>query len=592
MSAASHNKAFDFSRGLFTLFDSFSPLVWQAAWHAVCCRELPALFPDLWEDRTLRRDFWSRLSLAAASDPAGDAWLPAIAAGVALESDLLPLTCLGEWPLPPALSAEAAPWLDTLVASWKKHAGPGLFPHHTWESTLALQVLVRLESRFSLPKHPSHLPDLLRVAEAFIAREDVAAYRKLAALSQWAPSPVAPPPADALRRWCDLWVERYHRRPPLPDPAPHILAVQALLNLASVREGHDHLARHGLDPARLLSDLAVHIRELRSPGPEYRARWSLAHVTDFRYLMLWYPRADTSFPLPALRQVGEALLHQAAASSRTDWHKKMHALEMLVTWDREGMLARCGLDPWPLLSAVLRHETNHRVLEPLVRWLPAAEPLAATRLCELAGLWQDLSGSTAWEIRQTGWSGRIHLLRSGRLTPDEEHRFWRDYAAAVRDERRSEVLATLSTCACPPLSSAHDLALRQQVWLDRLGDRVPEVRFFTVLALWNQWGSIHAGPLDAPGIAAVPAAGAQSTHPPGTPPADSVVRYRRLRQQLRRDWQACLSPGLSADLLPRYDRIIEMARSLKSPSLSVRRRMTSPEPPAIRHHPLPLRSSL
>jgi len=246
-------------------------------------------------DSSYRWYFWRTRRMMAITPDEAAAWLPALAFAVSCEKDANVLPEFAWWPLPDPLPPEAIPWRDRLIRSWEQCR-----PATTWEKTIRLAALVRLDRR------AERLPEWL--TEARRARDLVGydRYLHLAALAGWRPRPGDAPPhgdkAEAAQAWVRFWEERY-RTP--SSKLDGLIAAAALLHLAEAG-----WLPSGPSPERLREEFRQRVQQwpMRS--------WEDAEI--LRMLLVSVP-ADASAP-ERLRQDIKAWLELTRKD--VDWKKR------------------------------------------------------------------------------------------------------------------------------------------------------------------------------------------------------------------------------------------------------------------------------
>jgi hypothetical protein len=436
-----------------------SPLVRQAArnLHRLeVLTEHPA-----WTDWFYRWHFWRTRRMMARTPDEAAAWLPAVAVAVQWDSQILVLEELTHWPIPESLPPEAIPWRDRLIRSWEQ------YPAATdWVKTIRLSALVRLDRRVE------RLPEWLR--EARRARDLVWYDRdlRLAALAGWRPRPGDGPPhgdkAEAAQAWVRFWEERY-RTP--GSELDGLIAATALLHLAEAG-----WLPSGPSPERLRAEFRQRVQQVQPWTTSYPDRSVLG-------MLLSSVPADASAP----ERLRQDIMEWLELTHRNVPPEKREAVwNMLVAWQREGVLERRGIDReqlqelslLPDLARTLEWERNNRLLRAMAGYAPGLAEVRAhpEAMRAVVARWEALSRNGNWRIGPEAWVARWNLRRAGVLTAEEQSRFGADYVEAIGAEKCWEVLLALAQITPPgtfPLAT----------WGGRLSDQNDRCRLAAHLAI-------------------------------------------------------------------------------------------------------------
>jgi len=425
---------------------SLSPLVRQAArnLHTVEWLSENNTWRSAWFCRWY---FWRTRRMMALTPDEAAAWLPALAFAVSYEKDADVLAEFAWWPLPEPLPPEAIPWRAVLIQSWERQRAAT-----PWGKTVRLAALVRWlrEARRAL--------DLV--------------LQNLAALAGWRPRPGDAPPhrgkAKAAQAWVRFWEERYRTSGSEVDG---LLAATALLHLAEAG-----WLPSGPSPERLRAELRQRVRQCLI---SYDDRPVLT-------MLLSSVPADASAPV-RLRQDIKAWLELTWGD--VDWKKREAVWDMLATWQREGVLERCGIDReqlqelslLPDLARTLEWEQEGNVLLAMAGYVPDLAEVRAhpEAMRTIIARWEALSQSDNWLIRQAAWVGRWNFLQAGAVTAEEQSRFGADYVEAIGSENDRDVLLALARITPPgtfPLAT----------WAGRLSDQDDRRRLAAGLAI-HDW---------------------------------------------------------------------------------------------------------
>ena len=169
---------------------------------------------------------------------------------------------------------------------------------------------------------------------------------------------------------------------------------------------------------------------------------------------------------------------------------------MLVSWQQEGILERCGigrgrlqeLSLLPDLARTLEWERDSDVLQAMAGYIPGAAEVSAYPEAARAVVawWQTLSQGDAWMNRLAAWVARWNLWRARIMTDREQAQFYRDYTAAVGTESNGMVLAALAQTGPPgsfPLTA----------WVRRLSDGDDACRLAAGLSMHRWLGEVMEG---------------------------------------------------------------------------------------------------
>ena len=405
--------------------------------------------------------FWRTRRMMARTPDEAAAWLPALAFAVSCEKDDDVLFELVRWPLPEPLPPEAIPWRDRLIRSWEQYR-----PVIAWVKTICLSALVRLDRRME------RLPEWLREARQALDLVGYGRYLRLAALAGWRPRPGDGPPhgdkAEAAQAWVRFWEERY-RTP--GSEVDGLIAATALLHLAETG-----WLPSGPSPERLRAELRQRVRQCLV---SYNDRPVLP-------MLLSSIPADASAP-ERLRQDITGWL--ALTRKDVGWEKRAAVWNMLVAWQQESVLGRCGigrgrlqeLSLLPDLARTLKWERDRCVLRAMAGYVPDLAEVRAhpEAMRTIIARWEALSQSDNWLIRQAAWVGRWNLMRAGVLTAEEQSRFGADYVEAIGSENDRDVLLALARITPPG-------TFPMATWAGRLSDQDDRCRLAAGLAI-HDW---------------------------------------------------------------------------------------------------------
>jgi len=439
---------------------SLSPLVRQAARNLNTVEWLSE--NDTWRSAWLcRRDFWRTRRMMARTPDEAAAWLPALAFAVSCEKDANVLPEFAWWPLPDPLPPEALPWRDRLIRSWEQCR-----PATTWEKTIRLAALVRLDRR--VERLPEWLTEARRALDlGWCDRPSRLA--ALAALAGWRPRPGDGPPhgdkAEAAQAWVRFWEKRY-RTP--GSELDGLIAATARLHLAEAG-----WLPSGPSPERLREEFRQRVQQW---PVSYRERSVLP-------MLLASVPADASAP-ERLRQDIKAWLE--LTHRNVQWEKREAVWDMLAAWQREGVLERGGigrgqlqeLSLLPALARTLEWERDDDVLRAMAGYVPGLTEVRAhpEAMRAIIARWEALSRNDYLGIPHAAWVARWNLLRAGVLTAGEQGRFDADYVEAIGAENDRDVLLALARITPP---GTFPLA----IWTRRLSDQDDRCRLAAHLAI-------------------------------------------------------------------------------------------------------------
>jgi len=283
----------------------------------------------------------------------------------------------------------------------------------TREKTIRLVALVRLDRR------AERLPEWLKEARRAPDLGWYDRHLRLAALAGWRPRPGDGPPhgdkTGTAEAWVRFWEEAYRTPGSRLDG---LIAAAALLHLAEAG-----WLPSGPSPERLREEFRQRVQQ----------QWSVGTYQNRELLR-----------------------------------------DMLATWQREGVLERCGIDReqlqelslLPDLARTLEWERDGDVLQAMAGYVPDLAEVRAhpEAMRAIIARWEALSRNYDWEIRQAAWVARWNFLRAGVLTAEEQGRFAADYVDAISSEEERAVLLALVQIQPPgtfPLAT----------WAGRLSDQ-------------------------------------------------------------------------------------------------------------------------
>jgi hypothetical protein len=413
---------------------------------------------DTWRSAWLcRRDFWHTRRMMARTPDEAAAWLPAMAFAVSCEKDADVLAESAWWTLPEPLPQEALPWRDRLIQVWEQYPADT-----TWEKTIRLSALVRLDRRVE------RLPEWLREACRALDLVWYGRHLRLAALAGWRPRPGDEPPhgdkAEAAQAWVRFWEERYRT----PDSAlDGLIAAAALLHLAEAG-----WLPSGPSPERLREEFRQRVQQVQQ-WPVFDLERSVLRM------VLGSVPAGPTIPEQQRQEIAAWLeLTRKNVGWGIGWGKREAVWEMLVAWQREGVLERCGGSLAPDLARALEWEQEGEVLQAMAGYVPGLAEVRAhpEAMRAIIARWEALSRNDDWRIRRTAWVARWNFLRAGVLTAEEQTRFGADYMEAIGAENDWDVLLALAQITPPgtfPLAT----------WAGRLSDQNDRRRLAARLAI-------------------------------------------------------------------------------------------------------------
>jgi len=387
---------------------SLSPLVRQAARNLHTVEWLSE--NNTWSyDWFCRRNFWRTRRMMARTPDEAAAWLPALAFAVSYEKDANVLDEFARQPLPEPLPLEAIPWRDRLIRNWEQRPVPT-----EKEQSIRLFALVRLDRRVE------RLPEWLREARRAPDLGWCARHLRLAALAGWRPRPGDDPPhgdkAEAARAWVRFWEERY-RTP--GSGLEGLIAATALLHLAEAG-----WLPSGLSPERLREEFRQRVQQVQ--------QWPVSDLErSVLRMVLGSVPAGSTIPEQQQQEIAAWL---ELTRKNVGWGKRKAVWEMLVAWQREGVLERCGGSLAPDLARALEWEDYGDVLIAMAGYVPGLAEVRAhpEAMRAIIARWETLSRNGYLEFRLAAWVARWNFLRAGVLTAEEQGRFGADYVDAVK----------------------------------------------------------------------------------------------------------------------------------------------------------------
>ena len=407
---------------------------------------------DTWRFNWLYRwNFWRIRRMMAMTPDEAAAWLPALALAVTVNCGGLDTGVLAEFSwrlLPEPLPPEAVAWRDRLIQVWEEYLAIT-----TRENSLRLSALVRLDRR------AERLPEWLREARRALDLAPEDRRLRLAALAGWRSRPGDRPASGDIRKavsqWGQFWKRLYR------DPGSHLngnglIAATALL----------HLAEAGWLPSGPSPE------QLREEFRQRVQQWFVSTYRDLEILQILL------FSVSAPEQRQDIMAWLELTRQHVDWEKRGAVWEMLVSWQRKGILERGGISLVPDLARALEREADGGALLAMAGYVPeAAEASAHPEAARaVVARWEALSRNDDWEIRQAAWVARWNLRRAGVLTAEEQGRFGADYVEAIGSEDNREVLLALAQITPPgtfPLAT----------WAGRLSDQNDRRRLAAHLAI-------------------------------------------------------------------------------------------------------------
>jgi len=420
-----------------------SPLVRQAARNLHTVEWLSG--NDTWRPNWLCRwNFWRIRRMMARTPGEAAAWLPALAFAVSCEKDPAVLPEFAWQPLPEPLPPEALPWRDALIQVWEQYPAAT-----TLEKTIRLAALVRLDRR------AEPLPEWLREARRALDLAPEDRRLRLAALAGWRPRPGDGPPYRGKRgtaqAWVRFWKERY-RTP--GSELDGLIAAAALLHLAEAG-----WLPSGPSPERLREEFHQWMQQVQPWTTSYHERSVLRMV-------LGSVPAGSTIPEQQRQEIAAWL---ELTRKNVGWEKREAVWEMLVAWQQEGVLERCGGSLAPDLTRALEWEDYGDVLIAMAGYVPGLAEVRAhpEAMRAIIARWEALSRNDDWEICQAAWVARWNFLRVGVLTAEEQGRFGADYVNAVKFEPAATALLTLAQITPPgmfPLATWAGRLSNQNDW--------------------------------------------------------------------------------------------------------------------------------
>ena len=240
------------------------------------------------------------------------------------------------------------------------------------------------------------------------------------------------------------------------------------------------------------------------------------------------------------------------------------AWTILTSWDREGLLARSGIDLGPELARALEREAYGGALLAMAGYVPRlaevnTRPEAARAV---VAHWEAHSRDGDWDFCLAAWVGRWNLMRAGVLTAEEQARFGADYVEAVKFELEvfePEVTALLTLAQITP-PGTFPLA----TWAGRLSDQDDRCRLAARLAI-HGWLVDMASGSEASGEQRV----ASRELPLVTHHSPLAITRRQIRQAMRWAGQEGTDAGrvapfvnLPPEVLPDSRRLHEIETAL------------------------------
>ena len=399
-----------------------SPLERQAA-RNLYSLEILAQRP-VWTDWVCRWNFWRTRRMMAMTPDEAAAWLPAVAVAVQRETKAPVLEELTNWPIPEPLPPEAVPWRDRLIQVWEQYPAATIR-----EETIRLAALVRLDRRAE--RLPEWLAEARRAMDWRWDDPDIRYYSRylpLVTLAGWRPLPGARPPH--MNRWIRFW-EQLYRTPTMEG----IIAAAALLNLA---EGG--WLSPGLSLERLREEFCRRVRQ--------RSIRTYQDASILRILLSSVP-AGCSAP----ERLRQDIMEWLELTHRNVPPEKREAVwNMLIAWQREGILERYGISLSTYLSGALEWERDDDVLQAMAEYVPVlAEAKAHPEAMRAIIAHWEAPYRYWFDTRCASWVARWNLLRAGAMTAEEQTRFGADYVDAIRSEENWNVLLTLVQIRLPGL---------------------------------------------------------------------------------------------------------------------------------------------
>jgi len=426
-----------------------SPLVRQAARNlrtVECLSENGTWRPDWF----CRQYFWRTRRMMARTPDEATAWLPALAFAVSCEKDADVLAELARQPLPEPLPPEALPWRDRLIQVWEQYPADT-----TWKKTIRLAALVRLDQR------AERLPEWLREARRALDLAPENRHLRLAALAGWRPRPGDTPPhggkAEAAQAWVRFWEKRYRTSRSEPNG---LIAAAALLHLAEAG-----WLPSGPSPERLREEFRQRVQQ-----------WPVSYH-ERSVLLMSLASFSAGSPSPEQQDITGWL---ELTRKDVDWKKREAVWEMLIAWQREGVLERCGGSLAPDLARALEWERDGDVLRAMAGYIPGAVEVSAhpEAMRAVVAHWETRSRDGYWDFCLAAWVARWNLLRAGALTAEEQALFGADYVETIGAENSRNVLLALARITPP---GTFPLA----IWTRRLSDQDDRCRLAARLAIYG-----------------------------------------------------------------------------------------------------------
>ena len=411
--------------------------------------------------------FWRTRRMMAVTPDEVAAWLPALALAVSCEKDDDVLAEFAQWPIPEPLPPEALPWRDRLIQVWEQYPADT-----TWEKTIRLAALVRLDRRAE--RLPEWLAEARRAMDWRWDDPDIhyssryhSRYLPLVTLAGWRPLPGARPPH--MDRWIRFW-EQLYRTPTIEG----IIAAAALLNLA---EGG--WLSPGLSLERLREEFCRRVRQRFTD--KSRDLQDIHEYDEYRKDMNLLRILLSSVPADASSPERQDIMEWLELTHRNVPAEKREAVwNMLVAWQREGILERYGISLSTYLSGALEWEQDRDVLRAMAGYVPGLAEVRAhpEAIRAIIAFWE-APDRYWWDTRCASWVARWNLLRAGAMTAEEQTRFGADYVDAIKSEKDWNVLLTLVQIQPPgtfPLAT----------WAGRLSDQGDWHRLAAHLAI-HDW---------------------------------------------------------------------------------------------------------
>jgi len=308
---------------------------------------------------------------------------------------------------------------------------------------------------------------------------------------------------------------------------------------------------------------------------EFRQRvrlWSIntCQESEILRILLFSVPADASAP----EQQQQDIMKWLELTHRNVPGDKREAVwEMLVAWQREGVLERSGrgrLPEPPLLlpdlARALEWEGYGDILIAMAGYVPGLAEVRAhsEAMRAVVARWEVLSRRSYWETRFAAWVGRWNFLRAGVLTAEEQTRFGADYMEAIGAEDDRDVLLALARITPP---GTFPLA----IWTRRLSDQDDRCRLAARLAI-HGWLVDMASGSEASGEWRVevhyPLLAARQYGQFPELPLRLATGRRQMRQVLRRAGQdtdaGTVAPfvNLPPEVLPDFRRLREIETAL------------------------------